>query len=29
MVHMMRKGQGRFAYNPDPSLKDQFEAIAA
>jgi transposase-like protein len=29
MVHMMRKHQGRFAFNPDPSLKEQFEAIAA
>ena len=29
MVHMMRKRQGRFAFNPAPSLKDQFEAIAA
>lgn len=29
MVHMMRKRQGRFAYNPVPSLKQQFEAIAA
>ncbi|MEO5757871.1 MAG: IS6 family transposase [Mesorhizobium sp.] len=28
MVHMMRKGQGRFAFNPNPSLKEQFEAIA-
>lgn len=29
MVHMMRKRQGRFAFNPAPSLKEQFEAIAA
>jgi transposase-like protein len=29
MVHMMRKRKGRFAYNPTPSLKQQFEAIAA
>jgi len=29
MVHMMRKRQGRFAFNPAPSLKQQFEAIAA
>jgi transposase-like protein len=29
MVHMMRKRQGRFAFNPVPSLKEQFEAIAA
>jgi hypothetical protein len=29
MVHMMRKHQGCFAFNPAPSLKEQFEAIAA
>ena len=29
MVHMMRKWQGRFAFNPAPTLKEQFEAIAA
>ena len=29
MVHMMRKHQGRFAFNPVPTLKEQFEAIAA
>lgn len=29
MVHMMRKRQSRFAFNPAPSLKEQFEAIAA
>jgi hypothetical protein len=29
MVHMMRKHQGRFAFNPASSLKEQFEAIAA
>ena len=29
MVHMMRKRQGRFAFNPTPTLKEQFEAIAA
>lgn len=29
MVHMMRKRQGRFAFNPAPSLKEQFDAIAA
>lgn len=28
-VHMMRKRQGRFAFNPTPSLREQFEAIAA
>jgi putative transposase len=29
MVHMMRKRQGRFAFNPRATLKEQFEAIAA
>jgi putative transposase len=29
MVHMMRKQQARFAYNPTPSLAEQFEIIAA
>lgn len=29
MVHMMRKRQRWFAYNPSPSLKEQFEAIVA
>ncbi|MEO8684749.1 MAG: IS6 family transposase [Devosia sp.] len=29
MIHIMRKQQGRFAFNPMPSLKEQFEAIAA
>jgi transposase-like protein len=29
MVHMMRKRQGRFAFNPRPTLKEQFEIIAA
>lgn len=29
MVHMMRKRQGRFAFKPAPTLKGQFEAIAA
>lgn len=29
MVHMIRKRQGRFAFNPAPPLKEQFEAIAA
>jgi len=29
MVHMMRKQQARFAYNPRPSLAEQFEIIAA
>jgi hypothetical protein len=29
MVHMMRKRQGRFPFNPAPSLKVQFDAIVA
>ena len=29
MIHMMRKRQGRFVFNPFPTLKEQFEAIAA
>lgn len=29
MVQMMRKRQGRFAFNPAPTLKEQFEAMAA
>lgn len=29
MVHMMRKHQGRFAFNPARSLEEQFWAIAA
>ena len=29
MVDMMRKWQARFAFNPAPSLKEQFAAIAA
>jgi len=29
MVHVMRTRQGRFAFNPAPTLKEQFEAIAA
>ena len=29
MVHMMRKRQGRFTFNPAPTLKEQFEALAA
>lgn len=29
MVQTMRKPQGRFAFNPAPTLKEQFEAIAA
>jgi putative transposase len=29
MVHMMRKRQARHAFNPNPSLAEQFEIIAA
>ncbi|WP_201840769.1 IS6 family transposase [Microvirga zambiensis] len=29
MVHMMRKGQAKYACNPQPSLAEQFEIIAA
>jgi putative transposase len=29
MVHMMRKRQARFAYNPRPSIAEQFEMLAA
>jgi putative transposase len=29
MVHMMRKRQARFAYNPSPSIAEQFEILAA
>ena len=29
MVHMMRKGQARYAYNPNPTIAAQFEIIAA
>lgn len=29
MVHMMRKRQARFAYNPSPSIAEQFEFLAA
>jgi transposase-like protein len=29
MVHMMRKRQARFAFNPNPSLAEQFNTIAA
>jgi transposase-like protein len=29
MVHMMRKQQARFAYNPSPSIAEQFEILAA
>lgn len=29
MVHMMRKRQARYAFNPDPSMAEQFEILAA
>jgi transposase-like protein len=29
MVHMMRKGQAKYACNPQPSLAEQFELPAA
>jgi transposase-like protein len=29
MVHMMRKGQARYARNLQPSLAEQFELLAA
>jgi hypothetical protein len=29
MIHKMGKQQARFAYNPHPSLKAQFELLAA
>jgi putative transposase len=29
MVHMMRKRQARYAYNPIPSLSEQFEILAS
>jgi putative transposase len=29
MVHMMRKRQARYAYNPAPSLAEQCEILAA
>jgi putative transposase len=29
MVQMMRKRQARFAFNPNPSLAEQFASIAA
>jgi transposase-like protein len=29
LVHMMRKRQARYAYNPAPSLREQFEILAA
>ena len=29
MIHMMRKGQAKFACNPHPSLAEQFDLLAA
>lgn len=29
MVQMMRKRQGRYSYNPNPSLAEQFDILAA
>lgn len=29
MVHMMRKRQARLAYNPRPSITEQFEILTA
>lgn len=29
MVHMMGKRQARYAYNPAPSIAEQFEIVAA
>jgi transposase-like protein len=29
MVHMMRKQQAKYARNPQPSLSEQFERLAA
>ena len=29
MTHMMRKGQAKYAWNPEPSLAEQFERLAA
>jgi transposase-like protein len=29
MVHMMRKRQARFAFNPTPSIAEQFTILAA
>ncbi|MEC9245320.1 MAG: IS6 family transposase, partial [Pseudomonadota bacterium] len=28
-VHMMRKRQARYAFNPNPSLAEQFAILAA
>ena len=29
MIHMMRKRQARYAFNPNPSLAEQFAILAA
>lgn len=29
LVHMMRKRQAKFAFNPNPSLAEQFDMLAA
>jgi transposase-like protein len=29
MVHMMRKRQARYAFNPNPSLAEQFDILVA
>ncbi|MET3582940.1 transposase-like protein [Mesorhizobium robiniae] len=29
MLHMMRKRQARYAFNPNPSLAEQFAILAA
>jgi transposase-like protein len=29
MIHMMRKGQAKYAYNPQPSLAEQFDLLVA
>jgi putative transposase len=29
MIHMMRKRKARYAYNPRPSVAEQFEILAA
>jgi hypothetical protein len=29
MIHMMGKQQAKYAYNPQPSLAEQFDLLAA
>ncbi|MCH4561437.1 IS6 family transposase, partial [Mesorhizobium jarvisii] len=29
MIHMMRKRQARYAYNPSPSIAEQFAILTA